>query len=68
MLTNHHESLLILTELSSVFTDEKDAQLICDIKEKENLLRGRYEAKQVAMKQSVKGTPHLWDILPAKRC
>jgi D-tyrosyl-tRNA(Tyr) deacylase len=56
MLTNHQESLLILTELTSVFTDEKDAQLIYDIKEKENIIRARHEAKQTEMKNAIKGT------------
>lgn len=57
MHTNqNHESLLILTELTSIFTDEKDAGLICSIKEKESLIRARHEAKQAEMKNTIKGT------------
>jgi D-tyrosyl-tRNA(Tyr) deacylase len=57
MHTNqNHESLLILTELTSIFTDEKDAQLICAIKEKESLIRARHDAKQAEMKNTIKGT------------
>ncbi|ELR12010.1 uncharacterized protein ACA1_321170 [Acanthamoeba castellanii str. Neff] len=55
MHTNqNHESLLILTELTSIFTDEKDAQLICAIKEKESLIRARHDAKQAEMKNTIK--------------
>lgn len=54
MLANHHESILILTELTSVFTDEKDAQLILDIKEKEKVFRERHEAKQREVKNAIK--------------
>ncbi len=57
MHTNkNHESLLILTELTSIFTDEKDAALICSIKEKESLIRARHDAKQAEMKNTIKGT------------
>lgn len=57
MHTNqNHESLLILTELTSIFTDEKDAGLICSIKEKESLIRARHDAKQAEMKNTIKGT------------
>lgn len=50
----HHESVLILSELTAVFTDEKDAQLILDIEEKKRLFKQRHEAKQAEIKEAIK--------------
>merc|ERR1712046_254820 len=59
---SHEEPLLILTELASIFAfDEKDAQLICAIKEKENIIRARHDAKQAEMKNTIKAlTSDVW--------
>lgn len=51
---NYHESVLILTELTSVFTAEKDVQLILDVKEKETTFRERHEASQAEMKKTIR--------------